>query len=114
VTVLRLYPWPGNVRELRNIIERLVIMVPGDVISAADLSFLDGADRRAIADASQIVPLYQARDAWEREYLLATISAVEGNISRAADALGIERSNFYRKMRSLGIGPGQREDEDGT
>jgi two-component system nitrogen regulation response regulator NtrX len=115
VAVVSGYPWPGNVRELRNVIERLVIMVPGDTISAGDLTFLEGADRPVkIASPAEVVPLYQARDAWEREYLLATIAAVDGNISRAADALGIERSNFYRKMRSLGIAPNRREDDENS
>jgi two-component system nitrogen regulation response regulator NtrX len=113
MTVLRGYQWPGNVRELRNVIERVVIMVPGDLVVGGDLSFLDGADRgRGMADATEVVPLYQARDAWEREYLLSAISAVDGNISRAADVLGIERSNFYRKMRSLGIAPNRREEDE--
>jgi len=112
IKVLQSWDWPGNVRELRNVIERLVIMVPGDVISAGDLSFLAGADRTRTGGASEIVPLYQARDAWEREYLLAAVAAVDGNISRAADALGIERSNFYRKMRSLGIAPNRREEDE--
>jgi two-component system, NtrC family, nitrogen regulation response regulator NtrX len=61
---------------------------------------------------SRVVPLYEARDAWEREYLLAAMTAFEGNISRVADALGIERSNFYRKMRSLGIAPNRREGDE--
>ena len=112
IKVLQSWDWPGNVRELRNVIERLVIMVPGDVISAGDLSFLAGADRTRTGGASEIVSLYQARDAWEREYLLAAVAAVDGNISRAADALGIERSNFYRKMRSLGIAPNRREEDE--
>jgi two-component system nitrogen regulation response regulator NtrX len=112
VAVVSSYPWPGNVRELRNVIERLVIMVPGETISAVDLTFLEGVGPMRPASPTEVVPLYQARDAWEREYLLAAIAAVDGNISRAADALGIERSNFYRKMRSLGIAPGRREDDE--
>jgi two-component system nitrogen regulation response regulator NtrX len=110
--VLRVYPWPGNVRELRNVIERLMIMVPGDIVGKGDLAFLDIGDRPATITApSEVVPLYRARDAWERDYILAALSAFEGNISRAADALGVERSNFYRKMRSLGIAL-RREDEE--
>jgi DNA-binding NtrC family response regulator len=58
------------------------------------------------------VPLYQARDAWEREYILGALGACEGNMSRAADTLGVERSNLYRKMRGLGIAPGRKEDAD--
>jgi two-component system nitrogen regulation response regulator NtrX len=112
IDVMRLYRWPGNVRELRNVIERLMIMVPGDVISAADLSFLDLTDRQPAArEAGPVRPLYQARDAWEREYILGALRTLDGNISRAADALGIERSNLYRKMRGLGIPPSRKEEE---
>ena len=110
VAVLKAYRWPGNVRELRNVIERLMIMVPGEVIGAADLSFLEIPDRPAPADGSHVAPLYEARDGWEREYILRALAAFDGNISRAADALGVERSNLYRKMRGLGIG--KREDDE--
>jgi two-component system nitrogen regulation response regulator NtrX len=113
VAVLNAYRWPGNVRELRNVIERLMIMVPGEVIGAADLSFLEIPDRPAGSDGSSVAPLYQARDTWEREYILGALAAFEGNISRAADALGVERSNLYRKMRGLGIQTGRREDDEG-
>jgi two-component system nitrogen regulation response regulator NtrX len=110
--VLRAYRWPGNVRELRNVIERLMIMVPGEVVEAADLAFL-GVDPRGasgVAPAGAVAPLYVARDAWEREYILSALAVFEGNISRAAEALGVERSNLYRKMRGLGIGK-KEEDE---
>jgi two-component system nitrogen regulation response regulator NtrX len=108
--VIRSYGWPGNVRELRNVIERLMIMVPGDAIAAADLSFLSvaGESDRA-ADEATVEPLFQARDAWERAYILSALSAFDGNISRTADALGLERSNLYKKMRALGITPGRDE-----
>ena len=113
--LLRVYRWPGNVRELRNVIERLMIMVPGDVIGAADLAFLDigSGDARASAPPS-VGPLFEARDAWERDYILNALNAFEGNISRTADALGIERSNLYKKMRGLGIAPRDREERDGA
>jgi two-component system nitrogen regulation response regulator NtrX len=114
IAVLRQYRWPGNVRELRNIIERLMIMVPGDVVSAADLAFLDlgGAGVPAVTPAS-IEPLFDARDEWERRYILTALAAFEGNISRTADALGLERSNFYKKMRALGIAPVRDREETG-
>jgi two-component system nitrogen regulation response regulator NtrX len=112
--VLAAYQWPGNVRELRNVIERLMIMVPGDVIGAGDLSFLDigSQDDRPI-DPVLVQPLFDARDAWERSYILGALQALEGNISRTADALGLERSNLYKKMRALGIVPA-RDREDPT
>lgn len=110
---LRLYRWPGNVRELRNVIERLMIMVSSDTIAADDLWFLDEVfavpaakvetPAVPVATPNTVRPLYEARDAWEREYLLQALAAFEGNMSRTADALGVERSNLYRKMRGLGI-----------
>jgi two-component system, NtrC family, nitrogen regulation response regulator NtrX len=109
---LRGYRWPGNVRELRNVIERLIIMVPGDTITLADLTFLDStliASDEAAGDAP--VPLHEARDRFEREYILRALAAQHGNISRTADVLGVERSNLYRKMRAFGIGPVRREEE---
>jgi two-component system nitrogen regulation response regulator NtrX len=115
------YRWPGNVRELRNVIERLMIMVPGDVVLASDLQFLDqgpgAGERRDTASPAAgpgrapVRPLYEARDAWEREYILGALAASEGNISRTADVLGVERSNLYRKMRSLGVVPARKDEE---
>jgi two-component system nitrogen regulation response regulator NtrX len=106
------YRWPGNVRELRNVIERLMIMVPGETITVADLTFLDGsvltAEEAAGADP---LPLHEARDRFERDYILRALATQNGNISRTADVLGVERSNLYRKMRAFGIGPVRREEE---
>jgi two-component system nitrogen regulation response regulator NtrX len=110
--MMRRYTWPGNVRELRNVIERLMIMVPGDVIDATDLSFLMTpvvTERRL--QSAPLQPLFEARDAWERSYILRALSSCEGNISRTADALGIERSNLYKKMRGLGIAPAREREE---
>jgi two-component system nitrogen regulation response regulator NtrX len=84
------------------------------VIEEADLSFLDlgGAVVAAPAVArGGVERLFDARDAWERDYILAALAGFEGNISRTADALGLERSNLYKKMRALGIAGGRREDE---
>jgi two-component system, NtrC family, nitrogen regulation response regulator NtrX len=110
VAALQEYPWPGNVRELRNVIERLIIMVPGDVITARDLAFLEGpfaayaegAASESESEAGQMT-LQAARSRFEREFILKALAAQQGNISRTADALGVERSNLYRKMRALGI-----------
>jgi DNA-binding NtrC family response regulator len=115
---IRAHAWPGNVRELRNVVERLMIMVSGDRISSRDLSFLDqsltaGLDMQA-ADARPAVtgPLHEARDHFEREYILRALAAQQGNISRTAELLGVERSNLYRKMRGFGIAPPRRGEED--
>jgi len=106
------YAWPGNVRELRNVIERLMIMVPGDVINAEDLPFLEArAGQAREQESTAIRPLFDARDAWERAYILGALSTHDGNISRTADALGLERSNLYKKMRGLGIAPRSEKEE---
>src|SRR5512132_3434544 len=106
---LRSYRWPGNVRELRNVIERLIIMVPGETIALSDLAFLDGGAFGA-ADTAEGTPLllHEARDRFERDYILRALAAQQGNISRTAEALGIERSNLYRKMRAFGIMPARK------
>jgi two-component system nitrogen regulation response regulator NtrX len=113
-SVLQHYPWPGNVRELRNVIERLMIMVPGDAISAPDLSFLDPtALTRTPAEApGERQTLHEARDQFERDLILRTLAEQQGNMSRTAEVLGVERSNLYRKMKAFGIAPSRRADEE--
>ena len=114
-SVLEHYLWPGNVRELRNVIERLMIMVPGEAITAPDLNFLDrnGINR---PEASQAVlerlTLHEARDRFERDFILRTLAEQQGNMSRTADVLGVERSNLYRKMRAFGVSPSRRLDDE--
>jgi two-component system nitrogen regulation response regulator NtrX len=112
---LQRYAWPGNVRELRNLTERLMIMVPGDVISGSDVAFLnrDVVSRppEAAPDES-LLPLHEARDRFEQQYILRALAAQQGNISRTAEVLGVERSNLYRKMKAFGIMPGRRADAE--
>jgi len=111
-TGLSSYRWPGNVRELRNVIERLLIMVPGDTIALGDLAFLDGmATAAAEPEGAPSVSLHDARERFERAYIMRALAAQQGNISRTADILGVERSNLYRKMRAFGIVPARREEE---
>ncbi len=110
-STLQGYPWPGNVRELRNVIERLMIMVPGDAISSSDLGFLDpsGLARPAGVDASaERLSLHEARDRFERDLILRTLAEQQGNMSRTAEVLGVERSNLYRKMKAFGIAPSRK------
>jgi two-component system nitrogen regulation response regulator NtrX len=110
---LRAHQWPGNVRELRNVVERLMIMVPGDTITAADLGFLEGSGVSASHAASgPLEPLHDARERFERDYILRALAAQNGNISRTAEALGVERSNLYRKMRAFGIAPARKTEEE--
>jgi two-component system nitrogen regulation response regulator NtrX len=98
------YDWPGNVRELRNMVERLVIMTPGDAIGPEHLpaplrpkDALDGAPRDRT--------LKEARDGFERAYILAELRAHDWNMTRTAERLGIERSHLYRKIKAYGIAP---------
>jgi len=110
---LQHYAWPGNVRELHNVIERLLIMVHDHTVTGDDVSFIDeGGAAPAVpggAAAGPATPLAEARDAFERGYILRVLAAHHGNISRTADALGVERSNLYKKMRAFGIAPSRRE-----
>ena len=107
-TGLRSYRWPGNVRELRNVIERLMIMVPGDTISACGSGVSRQQRTRRCRTVLRLMPLHEARDRFERDYILKALAAQQGNISRTADVLGVERSNLYRKMRAFGIAPSRR------
>jgi two-component system nitrogen regulation response regulator NtrX len=118
VEVLARLPWPGNVRELRNIIERLVIMTAEDRIEARHLpaSLLEAASAEtgevAIAAEGTAEPasLAQAREDFERRFILRRYRECGGNMSRTAEALGVERSNLYRKMKAFGLLPARRDD----
>jgi two-component system nitrogen regulation response regulator NtrX len=105
--VLLRYRWPGNVRELRNLVERLVIMVTGEKIERRHLPpNLQHDHARAIptrASAAGFSSLHEARAAYERDYILRKLEENQGNVTRAAEVLGLERSHLYRKMKSLGI-----------
>ena len=110
LAALQEYRWPGNVRELRNLIERLVIMVPGERIERRHLppALQRDAGRAEISTASgSFFSLQEARAAYERDYILRKLEEHRGNVSRTAEALGLERSHLYRKMKSLGIGAGE-------
>src|SRR5687767_7236612 len=100
------YDWPGNVRELRNMVERLVIMTPADVITPDDLpSPLRPKDAVPVAGEGRERSLKEARDGFERAYILAELRAHEWNMTRTAERLGIERSHLYRKIKAYGITP---------
>ena len=115
VAALQRYPWPGNVRELRNVIERLMIMVPGERVACARRARSSIRASRRLPPSSRSrrpsCPLHDARDEFERQYILRALAAQQGNISRTAEVLGVERSNLYRKMRAFGIAPRRTEDE---
>jgi two-component system, NtrC family, nitrogen regulation response regulator NtrX len=110
IEILENYPWPGNVRELRNVMERLVIMTPQQRIDVFDLpeSILNRTLPVAL-EQEGTASLQSARERFEREFILQKLMEFKGNVSRAAQALQIERSNLYRKMRQLGIPYSGRE-----
>ncbi|HEY7170667.1 MAG TPA: sigma-54 dependent transcriptional regulator [Vicinamibacterales bacterium] len=111
---LQHYAWPGNVRELRNVIERLMIMVPGESISAHDVGFLDQntGTPAAAGQPAERLTLHEARERFERDLILRTLAEQQGNMSRTAEVLGVERSNLYRKMRAFGIAPSRRAEAE--
>jgi two-component system, NtrC family, nitrogen regulation response regulator NtrX len=102
--VLLGYPWPGNVRELRNLVERLVIMCPSPKIEPHHLppELFRGASK---SPQKPYESLQEARAAYERDFVLRKLEENRWNMTKAAAALGLERSHLYRKMRSLGIAP---------
>jgi two-component system nitrogen regulation response regulator NtrX len=102
--VLLAYPWPGNVRELKNLVERLVIMCPAHKIEPHHLppELFRGASK---SPQKPYASLQEARAAYEREFVLRKLEENRWNMSKTAEALGLERSHLYRKMRSLGIAP---------
>ena len=112
MAVLQSHSWPGNVRQLRNNIERLMILAGGDPDAVLDASMLPpdvGSMVPAMpngAGGEQLMglPLRDAREVFEREYLVAQISRFGGNISRTAEFVGMERSALHRKLKALGIG----------
>jgi two-component system nitrogen regulation response regulator NtrX len=103
--------WPGNVRELRNIIERLVIMSPGDRVEAANLPApllglsVAAEERGAHASGAlgEFPSLAAAREDFEKRYIWRKYQECAGNMSRTAEALQVERSNLYRKMKAYGL-----------
>ena len=106
---LRAYSWPGNVRELRNFIERIYILTPGEFVDVHDLRFAglpmpasNSTDAAAESD-DDISNFREARAKFEKEYLLKKISENKGNISKTAEAIGLERSYLHRKIKGYGI-----------
>jgi two-component system nitrogen regulation response regulator NtrX len=102
LTTLAAYHWPGNVRELRNVIERVMILNPR--VLRIERKHLPPLTHKAgTRSTEEFSSLQQARDAYEREYILKKIEEARNNISHAAELLGLERSHLYRKMKALAI-----------
>jgi len=100
--LLRDYSWPGNVRELRNLMERLTILVPSELIDAIDIDLGAPRDQSAVA-IDPALRLKEAREQFEKDFILQKLRQLGGNVSRTAEALGVERSNLYRKLNAYGI-----------
>jgi len=105
LAALRQYHWPGNVRELRNLVERVLILNPKvQRIEKKHLPVLVFRDAgKAAGRGEEFATLLQAREAYERDYILKKLDECHGNVSRAAEGLGLERSHLYRKMKALGV-----------
>jgi two-component system nitrogen regulation response regulator NtrX len=111
LAALKQYHWPGNVRELRNLVERVLILNPkAQRIERKHLPMLvhrgptkTDSGRNLSARGEEFSSLLQAREAYERDYILKKLDEFHGNVSRAAEGLGLERSHLYRKMKALGV-----------
>lgn len=103
--VLQEYNWPGNVRELKNLMERIVIMNPHVRIDSRHIPLHPGRRQVFERTVDRFGSLQEVREAAEREYILKKLEETQGNVTRTAELLGLERSNLYRKMKSLGIAP---------
>ncbi|RYD63922.1 MAG: sigma-54-dependent Fis family transcriptional regulator [Sphingomonadales bacterium] len=117
MVALQSYEWPGNVRQLRNIVERTVILAPGDRIGRIELDLLPAevlgkpseSGSGMASSAIMGAPLKEARESFEREYLRVQIRRFSGNISRTASFIGMERSALHRKLKLLGISESRDE-----
>lgn len=105
--LLKQHDWPGNVRELRNIIERILIMTPGKMITPGDIPMLSSARRTGTEDFRHEIPaqgtLREAREEFERDFIIQKLEENDWNISRTAEIIELERSNLHRKIKSYGI-----------
>lgn len=118
IAVLQAHDWPGNVRELRNNIERLMILAGGEANAVITAEMLPDEIGSGVplpvnggAEHLMSLPLREAREIFEREYLLAQINRFGGNISRTAEFVGMERSALHRKLRALGVSSEHRQSD---
>ena len=111
IATMQAYDWPGNVRELRNVVERMLIMAPGGSSVPIGSDMLPAEVTGRITEATNFpaqaeiigLPLRHAREVFEREYLVTQLDRFDGNISKTAEFVGMERSALHRKLKSLGI-----------
>jgi two-component system nitrogen regulation response regulator NtrX len=101
IEAMQNYSWPGNVRELRNTVERVVIMAANQRVNPKDLPAF--GDAEPPASSYRFPSFKEASDAYHREFIQRKLDEADGNVSRAAELMGIDRSHLYRRMRALGI-----------
>lgn len=117
LAALQAYDWPGNVRQLRNVVERTIILAPRDRLDRIEPDMLPeevmggSADSSAAIPSLMGIPLREARESFEREYLRIQIRRFSGNISKTAGFIGMERSALHRKLKLLGMGERNKDDE---
>jgi Nif-specific regulatory protein len=109
-TRLTVHPWPGNVRELRNLMERIAFLCPSARIEAADLAFILTPDPDAATTATDL-ELTAATSRFQQDYIRRMIKRARGNMTQAAELLGLHRSNLYRKMRQLEMSEARDNDQ---
>jgi two-component system nitrogen regulation response regulator NtrX len=102
VARLQSHAWPGNIRELKNFIERIVIMSGRQMVTAADLPDLSSSEEPP-ASSFKFPSFKDATDAYQREFIQHKLEEFDGNVARAAESMGVDRSHLYRRMRNLGI-----------
>lgn len=119
MVILQSYSWPGNVRQLKNVVEWLLIMAQGDPRDDIRADMLPPEVRSELTfnSSSQspnivVLPLREARELFEREYLLAQVNRFGGNISKTARFVGMERSALHRKLRALGVHEGRYQEDE--
>ena len=106
LALLMKHDWPGNVRELKNIIERLIILTPSDEITAKDIPLLNIKEERDMASGTESVMVDSLKDAkmdFERQFIIKKLEENEGNVSKTAEAIGLERSHLHKKLKSLKV-----------
>ena len=116
IAIMQSHDWPGNVRQLRNNVERLLILCDGDPKTPISAEMLPDEIANPVAlshdgnagEQLMSLPLRDAREIFEREYLMTQINRFGGNISRTAEFVGMERSALHRKLRGLGVASGER------
>ena len=120
LAALQAYDWPGNVRQLRNVIERTIILAPGERVGCIEIDMLPPeilSDQAQLTPSEAVkaimgTPLREARETFEREYLKVQIRRFSGNISRTANFIGMERSALHRKLKALGLADARSESSE--